>query len=793
MVAEIHSAEVEIGGKTLSFETGRMARLANCSVIARYGDTECLVTSVMSEKKREGIDFLPLMVNFEERMYSAGKIPGGFIKREGRPSEPSILAGRVIDRPIRPLFDSSIRRDINITVMVLSTDNENIPDMIGLNGATCSLLLSDIPFNHTVAGVRVAKVDGEFVFFPTYEQKDASDIDLLLVGTREKIVMVEANCLEVPESEILEAIDAGHEVIGKICDCMDEFRTRAGLDKKEMEASPEAPDDLKEAIEKIVESVTEDIYSADGKKARDRVFSGIREKVDEYLEEYLPKIENADEAKQLSSLAHDWEYKTIKKTIRENILKNDRRPDNRKATDIREITCEVGLSPRCHGSGLFTRGETQVLSTVTLGAPGNAQTIDDIHPYIEKRYLHHYQSLPFSFGDTGFVRGPGRREIGHGALAERAVLPLIPDQDIFPYVIRVNSDVMMSNGSTSMGSTCASVLALMDAGVPIKKPVSGIAMGMITGENGEYKILTDLMGTEDFMGDMDFKVTGTKDGVTAIQMDTKTEGLTREMIVDILAQANEGRAFILQKMLDVIPEPRDDLSPYAPRIIILQINHEKIGDIIGPGGKIVRKIIEDTGVEIDIEDDGRVYITSNDAEGARIAKETIEKLVEEVEPGKVYKGTIVRLEGYGAFVQILPGKDGLLHISRISHSRINDINNVLKMGQEINVRVTEIDEMGRINISTVGVKQEDGTELSEPAGASSGGSTGGSGGGYNRNQGGRYDRDSRSGSRPPRRDSKYGGSSGSSSRYPKRDKYDRNDRDRGRRDDRRDDRRDRNR
>ena len=769
MVPEIQRAEIEIGGKTLSFETGRMAGLTNCSVIAQLGDTKCLVAAVMSDRTREGIDFLPLMVNFEERMYAAGKIPGGFIKREGRPGEPSVLASRVIDRPIRPLFPEGIRNDINITLLTLSSDGENIPDMIGLNGATCSLLLSDIPFHHTVAGVRIAKVDGEFVFFPNYEQKDASKIDIILVGTRDRIVMIEGNCYEVSEDDILEAVDAGHEVIRKLCDCFDEFRTRAGKEKQEVEPPAEAPDDLKKAVEKIVAADIEGSYKAAGKKDRDKVFGDIRKKVEEFLEGYIEKLDDPKTADEITKLGHAWEYKCIKKTIRENILKNDRRPDERKSTDIREITCEVGLTKRSHGSSLFTRGETQVMGTVTLGAPGNIQILDDIHPYDEKRYIHHYQSMPFSFGDTGFLRGIGRREIGHGALAERAVLPTIPEQDSFPYVIRVNSDIMSSNGSTSMGSTCASVLALMDAGVPLSKPVSGIAMGMISDpdDKDNFKVLSDLMGTEDFMGDMDFKVTGTADGITAIQMDCKIEGLTREMMVQILEQAKEGRAFILQKMLDVIPAPREDLSEYAPRIIILKINPAKIGDVIGPGGKTVRKIIEDTGVEIDIEDDGSVYITSSDAAAANTAREIIESLTEEVEPGKIYKGKVVRLEDYGAFISVLPGKDGLLHISRIAEGRINNIHDVFKMGQAVNVKVAGIDEMGRVDLTTVDVPQEDGKPITAPEGSSGGGG----GGGYNRDRGVGGGRDNRggsrgggdrrsSGSRPPRRDSRGGGGRG---------------------------------
>jgi polyribonucleotide nucleotidyltransferase len=720
----------------------------------------------MSETQREGIDFLPLMVNFEERMHSAGKIPGGFIKREGRPGDPSVLAGRAIDRPIRPLFPDGIRNDINITIVVLGTDVENIPDMVALNGATCALLISDIPFHHTVAGIRVAKVDGKYVFNPTYEQKDASKFELVLVATRDKVMMVESNCNEVPEKEILDALKAGHEEIKKICDCLDEFRSRVGKEKQVIEPLLELPAEISRKIESIIKSRTDDIYNADGKMSRDRVFSHIREEIDEFLKEFLKSVDDNSESSKNTVLAHEYEFKTIKKIVRENILKNDRRPDGRTHKQIRDIHCEVGVVKRTHGTALFTRGETQVLGTVTLAAPGNVQTLDDIHPYLEKRYIHHYQALPFSYGDTGMVRGPGRREIGHGALAEKALFPVIPDQDSFPYVIRVYSEVMSSNGSTSMGATCASTLSLMDAGVPIKRPVSGIAMGLITSEKGEYVILSDLMGTEDFMGDMDFKVAGTSEGITAMQMDTKIDGLTFKMIEDILAQAKEGRAFILGKMLEAISEPRPDLSQYAPRIYILKINPEKIGDIIGPGGKIVRKIIEETGVEIDIEDDGRVYITSTDAKGAEEARKMIERLVEEIEVGKIYKGTILRLENYGAFIQLIPGKDGLLHISRISHARVNDIHQVLRLNQKINVKVAGIDEMGRVDLTTVDIPQDEGEELDfandKPRAMSEGDRP-------DRGYKGSSDRSSgsRSGGRRDSRNSR------SSDRYPKRDKNDR--------------------
>jgi polyribonucleotide nucleotidyltransferase len=769
MVHEIHRTEVVIGNKTLSFETGRMANLANASVIVRYGDTECLVTVVMSETQREGIDFLPLMVNVEERMHSAGKIPGGFIKREGRPGDPSVLTGRVIDRPIRPLFPDGIRNDINVTIVILGTDVENVPDMVALNGATCALLISDIPFTHTVAGIRVAKVDGKYIFNPTYEQKDASKFELILVATREKVMMLESNCNEVPEKELLDAMKAGHEEIKKICDCLDEFRSRIGKEKQAVEPIPELPAAIREKVESIIKLKTDDIYSADGKKNRDRVFSHIRKEIDEFLKEYFKNIEDNSECAKITVLTHEYEFKTIKKIVRENILKNDRRPDNRTNKQIRDIHCEVGVVKRTHGTALFTRGETQVLGTVTLAAPGNVQTLDDIHPYLEKRYIHHYQALPFSYGDTGMVRGPGRREIGHGALAEKALFPVIPNQDSFPYVIRVYSEVMSSNGSTSMGSTCASTLSLMDAGVPILRPVSGIAMGLITSEKGEYVILSDLMGTEDFMGDMDFKVAGTSEGVTAIQMDTKIDGLTHKMIEDILAQAKEGRAFILGKMLEAISEPRPDLSQYAPRIYILKINPEKIGDIIGPGGKIVRKIIEETGVEIDIEDDGRVYITSTDAKGAETARKMIERLVEEIEIGRIYKGTILRLENYGAFIQLIPGKDGLLHISRISHSRVNDIHSVLRLNQKINVKVAGIDEMGRVDLTTVDIPQDEGEELDfandkpRPAGEGDRPDRGGYKGSSDRSSGSRGG----GGRRDSRPDSR------GSDRYPKRDKPDR--------------------
>jgi len=716
MVPVIHRAEVEIGGKTLSFETGRIALQANCSVIVRYGDTECLVSSVMSDEKSKGIAFFPLTVNFEERMYAAGKIPGGFMKREGRPGEPSILAGRAIDRPIRPLFPENLRREVNVTIIVFSTDGENMPDIIGLNGATCSLLLSDIPFTHTVAGVRISKIDGKHIVNPTYQERDASSIDLTVIGTREKIVMIEAGLHEVSEDELFEAIEFGHKQIIKICDCLDEFRSRVGLAKKEIDPVPELPENVKTNVTKIVNEYVEGIYQAPNKKDRERVFHEITVAVDEMLIDILKDIVDPNLAKDITAYAHDYEYKTLKNIIRKNILEKNLRPDHRDLKEIRNISCEVGLIPRSHGTGLFTRGETQVLSTVTLGAPGDLQVLDDIHPYEEKRYIHHYQALPFSYGDTGPLRGPGRREIGHGALAEKAVRPMIPDQEKFPYVIRVFSDVMMSNGSTSMGSTCASMLALMDAGVPIKNPVSGIAMGLVTNDNGKYVILSDIMGTEDFMGDMDFKVAGTANGITAIQMDLKIDGITTEMIGKILAQAKVGREFILAKMLETISQPRPDLSPYAPRITILHIKPEKIGDVIGPGGKTIRKIIEETGVDIDIEDDGRVYITSTSAAGSDEAVRRIEELVAEVEIGKVYLGKVTRIENYGAFVQIFSGKDGLLHVSQISRERVSSVSDILKLGQEVYVKVLGIDEMGRIDLTAIGVEgNQDNIDLSRQA------------------------------------------------------------------------------
>ena len=705
MVPEIHRAEVEIGGKKLSFEIGRIALLANCSVLVRYGDTECLVSSVMSREDPKNITFTPLTVNFEERMYAAGKIPGGFMKREGRPGEPSIIAGRVIDRPIRPLFPENFRNEVNVTVMVLCTDGENLPDMIGLNGASCSLLLSDIPFTTPLAGVRISLLDGDYVINPTYSQRDKSKMELIIVGTREKVVMIEAAADEVSEKDIIEAIHIGQKEIVKICDCIEEFQSRAGLEKKAPDEPFELPQEIKEQVENIIKNRIDDIYNATAKKDRERVFKEISTSVNELIEEKSKEeTEEPIEAAILAAWAHDYEFKTIKKIIRKDILEKGRRPDGRKLKEIRPISCEVGLTPRAHGTGLFTRGETQVLSTVTLGAPGDLQVLDDIHPYIEKRYLHHYQALPFSYGETGPLRGPGRREIGHGSLAEKAVRPMIPDQEKFPYVIRVNSEVMMSNGSTSMAASCSSTLALMDAGVPIKNPVSGIAMGLVIDDNGKHCIFSDIIGTEDFMGDMDFKVAGTSNGITAIQMDLKINGITVELIDEILAQAKEGRAFILKRMLDTLPAPRPDLSPYAPRITILHIKPEKIGEVIGPGGKMIRKIIEETGVDIDIEDDGRVYVTSASAENAAKAIHIIEELVAEVEVGKVYLGKITRIENYGAFVQILPGKDGLLHVSQISRERVSRVSDILKIGQDIFVKVQGIDEMGRIDLTAIGVE-----------------------------------------------------------------------------------------
>ena len=684
----MHIFEMELGGRTLTIETGKMAKQASGAVLARYGDTAVLVTATASAEPREGIDFFPLTVDYEEKLYSVGKIPGGFIKREGRPSESAILFSRLLDRPIRPLFAEGFRNDVQIVATVLSVEQDNAPEITAMIGASAALSLSDIPFNGPIGGVRVGRVNGQFIINPTVEQMEQSDLNLAVAGTADAISMVEAGANELPEDVILEAILFGHEEIKRIVAFVNDMVAVAGKPKREI-ALFSVPEDMEQAVkEYISDKLNEAVRNAD-KHSRDAAVDAVKAEAMEHFAEIYP-----EEDKKLSYIMH----KTLKNIVRHMITDEKIRPDGRGIEEVRPITCEVDLLARTHGSALFTRGQTQALTITTLGAIGDEQILDGLGTEESKRYMHHYNFPAFSVGETRPSRGPGRREIGHGALAERALVPMIPSEDVFPYTIRLVSEILESNGSSSMASVCGSTMSLMSAGVPIKRPVSGVAMGLVK-EGDNYTILTDIQGMEDALGDMDFKVAGTTEGVTAIQMDIKIEGLTKEILTDALAQARRGRMHILGKMLEAIDQPREELSPYAPRIITLQIHPDKIRDVIGPGGKIIKKIIEETGVKIDIEDDGKTFIAAVDMEAGKKAVKMIEDLVREVEVGETYEGKVTRIMNFGAFVEVLPGKEGLVHISQLAKERVEKVEDVVAIGDVVKVKVIEIDRQGRVNLS----------------------------------------------------------------------------------------------
>lgn len=691
---------LEVGGRTLTVETGRLAKQASGAVLVQYGDTSVLATATGSKEPREGIDFFPLTVDYEERLYAVGKIPGGFIKREGRPSEKAILSSRLIDRPIRPLFPKGYRNDVHIVTTILSVDQDNAPDIAAINGASLALHISHIPFLGPIGAVVVGLIDNEFIINPTVEQAQKSQLHLVVAGTKDAVMMVEAGANEIPEDMILEAIMTGHEEIKKIVDFMESFREEAlaqgaAFEKEEpkiAEIDPELEAQVREyAGDKLVQAV-----QTFEKQAREENISQVKEETILHFAEIYP-----DNIKDVKAIFES----TLKELVRKMITVDKVRPDGRALDEVRPITCEVSVLPRTHGSGLFTRGQTQILSVLTLGALGDEQIIDGLGLEESKRYMHHYNFPPYSVGEARFMRGPGRREIGHGFLAERALEPMIPSEDVFPYTIRIVSEALESNGSTSMGSVCGSTLSLMDAGVPIKRPVSGIAMGLVKyGDN--FTILTDIQGMEDALGDMDFKVAGTEVGVTAIQMDIKIAGLSREILKEALAQAHRGRMFILNKMLAVLDQPREELSKYAPRIITMTIDPDKIRDVIGPGGKIIKKIVDETGVKIDIEDDGKIFIAAVDVTAAEKALKIIENLTKEVEVGQLYMGKVARITNFGAFVEVLPGKEGLLHISQIALERIEKVEDALSIGDEILVKVIEIDRQGRINLSRKEILKE---------------------------------------------------------------------------------------
>lgn len=684
----LENFSMELAGRTLSVEIGKVAQLADGAVVVRYGDTVVLVTACASDKPKEGIDFFPLSVDYEERLYAVGKIPGGFIKREGKPTEKAILNARLIDRPIRPLFPKGYRNDVQVIATVLSVDQDNLPEIVAMIGSSAALSISSIPFMGPTGSVLVGLVDGEFVLNPTAEQREKSDLHLVVSGTKEAVMMVEAGCNEVTEETMLEAIMFAHEHIKKIVEFIEEIAAKVGKEKKEVILATIDEELEKEVREFAEPKMLEAIRTVDKQERQNNIDKVNEETLLYFAEKYEENLKDVEAVL----------YNITKEQVRELIVKHKIRPDDRKFDEIRPISVEVGLLPRVHGSGLFTRGQTQVLTVATLGALGDVQVLDGLGEEESKRYMHHYNFPPYSVGETRFLRGPGRREIGHGALAERALEPMIPSVEEFPYTIRLVSEVLSSNGSTSQASVCGSTLALLDAGVPIKKPVAGVAMGLIK-EEDEVVVLTDIQGLEDFLGDMDFKVAGTKDGITAIQMDIKIAGIDREILKRALEQARVGRLFILDKMNSVISEPRKELSPYAPKIIITRIDPDKIRDIIGPGGKTINKIIAETGVKIDIEDDGKVYISSPDTRNAQKALKIIEGLTKDVVEGEIYLGKVVRITAFGAFVEILPGKEGLVHISKLDKKRVEKVEDVVAVGDEILVKVTDIDKQGRINLS----------------------------------------------------------------------------------------------
>lgn len=682
-----------VGGREMIFETGRLAKQAGGSVLVTYGETVVNATATGSKEPKEGLDFFPLTCDYEERQYAAGKIPGGFIKREGRPSEKATLNSRLMDRPIRPLFPDGYRNDVQVVAMILSVDMENAPEMCAMNGASAALHISQIPFQEPIAAVTMGLVDGELVVNPNREQEERSELHLVVAGTKDAVMMVEAGAKEVSEAKVLEAILTGHDEIKKIVAFIEDFRKEAlemGLAKEKVMPKLALPSE--ELVAKVREISYDNLYEAvktPDKQGREDEIRRVRDELFSALGE-----EHSDEEKDIKNIFANLTKEIVRKLITVDKI----RPDGRATDEIRQITCEVGILPRTHGSGLFTRGQTQVLSVVALGALREEQIIDGIGIEESKRYIHHYNFPPFSVGEARPMRSPGRREIGHGALAERALEPVIPSSEDFPYTIRIVSDCLESNGSTSQASVCGSTLSLMDAGVPIKKPVAGIAMGLVKqGEN--FAILTDIQGMEDALGDMDFKVAGTKDGITAIQMDIKVDGLGEEILEQALTQALKGRLFILDKMNAVISEPRKEMSKYAPRIITLKIHPDKIRDIIGPGGKMIKKIIEVSGVKIDVEDDGTVFIVSPDQDKSAVAVKMIEDLTQDVEVGKTYMGTVKRLMNFGCFVEVLPGKEGLVHISHLAKSRVEKVEDVVSEGDKLEVKVIEIDKQGRINLS----------------------------------------------------------------------------------------------
>ncbi|NIM93499.1 MAG: polyribonucleotide nucleotidyltransferase [Anaerolineales bacterium] len=677
-----------VGGQSITVGTGKLASQAGGAVTVRLADTVLLATATMSKSVREGIDFFPLTVDYEERLYAGGRIPGSFFRREGRPSEAAVLIARLTDRPIRPLFPKNMRNDVQVILYALSSDGETPIDILGINSASMALTISDIPFNGPVGAVRVGRVNGEFVINPSYQQLEQSDLDLRVAGTRDAVLMVDCGADNVDEATMVKAIEVAHQGLQPLIDLQDEMRTQVGKPKREYDS----------------------ISIPEG--AIDRVRGWLNNKLNDLITTPMGKTELSEAYEDLSLEAvealasDDFEESDVRKTlseiykeeVRALIINESQRVDGRRPDEIRSISAELDMSPRAHGSGLFTRGETQVLTLATLGTPRERQELDGLSPVEVKRYMHHYNFPPFSVGETRMLRGASRRDIGHGALAERALVPVLPSEEEFPYAMRLVSEVLSSNGSTSMAAVCGSTLALMDTGVPIKEPVAGIAMGLVK-EGDRYMILTDIQGIEDQLGDMDFKVAGTRDGITALQMDIKMMGIDAAILTEALQQAKEARLYILDRIQECIAEPRPELKDHAPRMTVLSVDPEKIGAIIGPGGKMVRNIQEQTGVRIDIEDDGKVYIAASDGQSADRAREMVESLIEEPEVGRIYTGKVVRTTDFGAFVEILPNTDGLVHISQLDTMRIERVEDVACVGEEITVMVTNIDQDGRIRLS----------------------------------------------------------------------------------------------
>jgi polyribonucleotide nucleotidyltransferase len=731
MQPEVKQFNTQIAGKDFTYETGRLAGQAGGAVTLRVGDTMVFASATMSNDVRTGIDFFPLTVDYEERMYAGGRIPGSFFRREGRPTEEAILTARLTDRPLRPLFPKDLRNDVQVIIYSLSIDGENPLDILAVNAASAALMISDVPWQGPVGAVRIGFIDGQFVVNPTYNEMEASDLDLRLAGTRDAILMVECGAAEVGEEVMIAALEFGHQSIQPIIDMQERMAAEIGKAKRQYPSFGLDESLISQVMDRVRPSLEEILD-------RPYVKAEMYQAVDDLRDQVVAEFAGEDETR-ATDFKHAYEecYRSV---VRERILERGLRPDGRGLTDIRPIWSEVNVSPRAHGSGLFTRGETQVLTLATLGTPRDAQELDNLTPSETKRYIHHYNFPPFSTGEVKPLRGTSRREVGHGALAERALIPVIPPESEFPYTLRLVSEVFSSNGSSSMASVCGSTLALMDTGVPIKAPVAGVAMGLVK-EGDRFAILTDILGSEDHLGDMDFKVAGTSEGITALQMDIKIKGITSEIMSQALEQARQGRLFILNKILETIPQPRPDLKSFAPRITTVNVPVDKIGAIIGPGGKTIRSIQDETGAKIDINEDGTVFIATNDGDSAQRARERIESLVETAVIGRIYTGKVVRVADFGAFVEILPNVDGLVHISQLDSQRVEKVEDVVRLGDEITVMVTGIDPQGKIRLSRQAVLEgwtaEEAAEHDQRGGGRSGGSRGGGNRGRGNDRGGR--------------------------------------------------------